>query len=131
MTFKVYIAAPFQLLKEAVQLRAQLAVVGIESTARWIDINVVQGASKSIELAQMDLDDIRASMAIVLINPPQFANKGTGGRHVEIGYALGIGHPFFFVLGVKSNIFHELPQALCCATLDELVAEIKGLMAQS
>lgn len=131
MTFKVYIAAPFPLLKDAVQLRAQLAVVGIESTARWIDLNQKAEGQTAIEYAQHDLDDVRAAHAVVLINPPMFANKGTGGRHVEIGYALGIGHPFFFVMGVKSNIFHELPQALIVATVTELVAEIHGLVAQS
>lgn len=117
----VYIAAPFELRKEAAQLRAQLDVVDIGCCSRWIDLF---GGQPATELAASDLADVREAHAVVLINPPSYANKGTGGRHVEIGFALALGITIV-IHGVKSNIFHELPGVSVTQTVDELVAILR------
>lgn len=116
---RVYIAAPWPLKKDAAQLRAQLAVVGIDSTARWIDINHAGSAQE----AENDLNDVFMAQAFVLINPPEFTNKGTGGRHVETGYAIAINRPVF-VLGAASNVFHHLARVTIVSDVESLVKEL-------
>src|SRR3954463_10615023 len=100
MVTLVYIAAPYPMLAEAMQLRTLLHKHSIDCTSRWID-----GESEmSIEWANNDLQDVLNAHAVVALNPTTFHNAGTGGRHVEVGYALAHAIPVF-VLGGKSNIF--------------------------
>ena len=101
---KVYIAAPWELREDAKALGDRLTAAGIEITARWL--TELDGQS-DLDGAIMDLEDIDRSSALILLNPAEWAAKGTGGRHFECGYAhareLSIG-----ILGVRSNVFHDL-----------------------
>lgn len=108
---RVYIAAPFPLKHDAAALRARLSQRGTDCTSRWIDAG---DGPDSKEWAEGDLADILQAHALVLLNPATYANAGTGGRHVEVGYALALEIPVI-VLGQKSNIFHEL----CTVVKDE------------
>jgi hypothetical protein len=62
----------------------------------------------------------------ILYNPSKYHNSGTGGRHVELGYAICRVMRIFYI-GEKENIFHFLPmmQLLCSDYSDmKLVASI-------
>jgi len=109
MSISIYIAAPFSLQLVGRQVRDAFARHGIVSTARWLEEE--PSLEKTISHAQrcflghMDLFDVRRAQGLVLLNPEEYREKGTGGRHVEVGAALAVGNPVW-ILGVRSNIFH-------------------------
>lgn len=57
--------------------------------------------------ARVDLADVKRADVLVAMNPPGWERAGTGGRHVEFGYALAHGKHMVLV-GERSNIFHHL-----------------------
>jgi nucleoside 2-deoxyribosyltransferase len=56
-----------------------------------------------------DLSDIDDADLVVVFSPKNALKVGTGGRHVEFGYAYGIGKPIVLV-GKHGNAFHYLPR---------------------
>ncbi len=123
----VYIAAPWPLKAMAAALAAELRNSAIPVTARWIDQpNTPQDTDA---MARMDLADVEAADAVVLLNPRGWEDRGTGGRHVEFGYALCLARSRrsrLFVLGVRSNVFHELTDVVVVSNVGELVALLIG-----
>lgn len=103
MTF--YIAAPWPLKRHARALRFLLQGSGHTVIARWINLDVT--AQDDDANARMDFEDIRAAQGLVLLNPPEYRDVGTGGRHVETGYAYALGKAVH-VIGVRSNVFHHV-----------------------
>lgn len=104
MTPRVYIAAPFPLRDYAVAMMHDLERrFGFEVTSRWLKAP----DELADEHARKDLADIAAADVLLAINPSDWIDKGTGGRHVELGYALALGIPIV-LLGSRSNIFHHL-----------------------
>jgi nucleoside 2-deoxyribosyltransferase len=112
-TIKVYLAADYRLKDELYILALILQTAGLEVTSRWIHAKnePITGLSQERrrECAAMDLEDISGADVFVVVNPAEFADNGTGGRHVELGYALGIGKPVV-VFGERTNVFHSIPQ---------------------
>jgi hypothetical protein len=117
MVPRVYIAAPFPMKPEAIQLRAMLQKNGIDVTSRWLD-----GVPKGVE-AEWDLQDVLNAHAVVAINPEEYRNSGTGGRHVELGYAIAHSIPVF-ILGCRSHVFHDM-----CDLIDNETVLIAALHA--
>lgn len=103
--FAVYIAAPWQLQSRGVAMKARLEGLGYRVTSRWLTAEEVN----SHESARQDLDDIEAADCLLALNPAEWSEKGTGGRHVEFGYALALRKPIL-VVGVRSNVFHYLSE---------------------
>ncbi len=112
---KIYLAAPYPMRTDAVSLMHHLESQGHIVTSRWLREPMANDAVS----AQMDLDDVTAADLLLLINPPAWANAGTGGRHTEVGYALALGKAVV-VLGVQSNVFHELAQVRVIERIEEL-----------
>lgn len=132
----VYIAAKFQNQEEAKKLAALLHTKGHEVKARWIWQKPLYGDPDSKvlhDLATRDLEDIRSTDAFIII-PDAIPVEGahathdgpdSGGRHVEMGYALAHHKPVF-VLGVKNNIFHWLHELVTvCDTVEVLLEELR------
>lgn len=103
---RVYVSAPWPLQAQARAWRAVLEHAGFVVIARWLDLPA--DAQADAEGAEMDLEDVVASDVLLLINPPEWAERGTGGRHVELGYALGAGKRLV-LFGARTNVFHQLP----------------------
>lgn len=108
---KIYIAAPSELQVEARALRTQIeADASFVVHSSWLDLDfpseILKGQAVMQNHADMDLAEIDSCDLVVAINPPEFHSKGTGGRHVELGWALK-GKKRIIVIGVKSNIFHD------------------------
>jgi nucleoside 2-deoxyribosyltransferase len=80
-----------------------LEAFGHEVTSTWLR----QADDDTNDSAVMDLHDVTRAEALVLLNPREFQHSGTGGRHVEFGYALALGKPLVIV-GMRSNVFHQL-----------------------
>lgn len=113
----VYVAARFQHKKQAAslarELRGELATI----TSRWHD-NEHDTEQSSFtergERAKEDLQDLARSDVLVLFNPLDSSGVGTGGCHVETGYAIACWKPVV-VVGSLSNVFHHLPQVILAA----------------
>ena len=106
---KIYIAAPYPIREHAVSVMGLLESYGHSVTSRWLKAPDELNDS----YAREDLADVEAADMLLALNPPEFENAGTGGRHVELGFAL---YPIIMLgqlkrvalIGNPSNIFHML-----------------------
>ena len=137
-TLRIFIASHSR--EEALSLATLLEGQGHNITARWIknDTKFGEGVSAYTDserraLALMDEEDVTKAECVVLIAEPTGRNV-PGGKHVETGIALALGHPVF-VLGRRENVFHwhpgvtvlsgsaELLEALARGVTDRVQAE--------
>ena len=100
---KIYIAAPWELRDHAIGVMDKLERRGHVVTSRWLKVMLEGGH----ETAVLDLADVARADILLLINTPEWLRRGSGGRHVEFGYALALGHELV-VLGTRSNLFHDM-----------------------
>lgn len=99
---KVYIAAPWPLRDDAIAMKQRLTAAGFTVTSRWLE----PGNEMTDACARKDLTDVAAADALLALGPPGWENVSTGGRHVELGYA--IAHDKHIVLvGERVNVFHH------------------------
>lgn len=78
-------------------------------TARWLT-GAHEGATDAETLrrcAEEDLEDIEGSDLMVAFTEDPSVGFTSGGRHVEVGYAFGIGVPVV-VVGPIENVFHHI-----------------------
>lgn len=112
---KIYIAAPYPCREEAVDVMRWLESQGHTVTSRWLtDSEDISDTS-----ANQDLEDIRDAHLLLALNSAGWESLGSGGRHVELGYALALGKSIVLV-GFRSNIFHYLHQIRVIRSVDEL-----------
>jgi nucleoside 2-deoxyribosyltransferase len=107
---RIYLAAPFEKQSAMRGLAADLRAEGFQVEARWLAEGTESPTAEMMaQHAQHDLDDIKDADVVVVYNPTDYYHYGTGGRHVEFGYALGTGKPIVLFGGRPSNVFHTLP----------------------
>lgn len=121
---KIYIASHDQVKARA--LKAELLRHGHSVTSRWIDEEHLFPLGLGLNdpeylsaIAEMDLFDIRAADTLILISPSG-EMAATGGRFVEMGYALGQGKQVI-LLGEMSSVFGYLPQVMWVSDVQTLV----------
>ena len=113
---KIYIAARFSKRHEANKLANILKHHGHEITSRWVlpdsDHLVPTGMSAQAadserrRFATEDCQDVEAcDWCISLMEEPR--SNSRGGRHVEFGYALGLGKKMT-IIGPRETVFHHL-----------------------
>jgi hypothetical protein len=81
----------------------------------------------------MDLEDLRsANLCLAFTEPADASDRGRGGRHTELGIALGLGQSVAIV-GPVEHVFHRLPGVVhhsewgsARAWLMELAAPLKN-----
>lgn len=100
---KIYISAPYPTRDDAIKVMHHLESLGHEVTSRWLKAP----DELSDAYAREDLADVARADLLLALNGPEWANAGTGGRHVELGYALCMGKQVVLV-GARTNIFHYL-----------------------
>lgn len=117
---RVYLAAPYASRATVKEYAAQLTRIGFTVTSSWLEetheINSgTTGAATELSDAEVathaatDLRDIDKSDLLVAITAASVkTDGGSGGRHVETGYALAKGLPVV-VVGAPENVFHRLP----------------------
>lgn len=121
----VYLAAPWELQADVRALHEALLEAGFGSIARWLDAD---SNTYTEEWANNCLEDIRRCDVLLIWNPAIWARVGTGGRHVEVGFALALEKPVI-ILGARTNIFHHLPGVVLvditdpATMVDRIVAE--------
>lgn len=121
-----YIAAPYSERELAIATMRRLEVQGVEVTSRWLKVL----DTLSDEHAQNDLDDVARAAVLVALNPEGWGEKGTGGRHIEFGYALALGKPILLV-GARTNIFHYLRGVNVIDDTEDLTKHVKRLARES
>ena len=110
---KIYLAARYSRQAELRGYADQLRAAGFDVTATWLDCNEASdaaGTPASLRAwAEQDLADVQRSEALIAFTEPDDAPVSSGGRHVEMGYALALGVPVY-VVGPPENIFCRLAQ---------------------
>lgn len=100
---KIYVAAPYPDRDSAIVVMHMLEAQGHVVTSRWLK----SPDELADEHARKDLDDVAEADVLLAINGRDWENAGTGGRHVELGYAIALGKEIV-LMGRRSNIFHYL-----------------------
>lgn len=152
---RAYLAAPYAARDRVRDYARDLARIGIDVTASWLDeqheINAgTTGAATALDPAEVarhaatDLDDIERCDVLVLFTAASLgldqADVPSGGRHVETGYALAKGVPVI-VVGEPENVFHRLdrlpllpiglPWVQVCGSWLEALGELVARLADA
>jgi nucleoside 2-deoxyribosyltransferase len=110
---KVYIAADSHQQGNVKLLRDALLHYDVVVTSRWIDADLEAFHPTAEEVltraAEENFLDIRAARYLIAYNPLISHKTGTGGRHVEVGYALGQGKHVLYIGEKLENVFHRHP----------------------
>ena len=106
---KIYLAARYGRRLELCDYRAVLHDRGHIVTSRWLagDHEMSDGVlSDELQrrFAHDDVGDIAGSDLLIAFAEAPFSGHSRGGRHVELGLALGLGKPVWIV-GWRENIF--------------------------
>jgi nucleoside 2-deoxyribosyltransferase len=119
---RVYIAAPYPTRAIAIRVMQRLEDAGIDVTSRWLRVD----DEPTDAYARQDLADVAAADLLLALNVAGWEDKGTGGRHVELGYALALQKPILLV-GARSNIFHHLAAVTVVSPMDEIAAHVQAV----
>lgn len=114
---KVYLAARYGRRDELRRYAADLMTHGHQVTSRWLagqheagDPNQPEGTiDEQGEWAKEDMADIHRADALIAFTEAVDSPYSRGGRHVELGVALGYGL-HCLVVGPRENVFHCLPE---------------------
>jgi nucleoside 2-deoxyribosyltransferase len=128
---RVYLAGSAVEQDRLKSYRTLLLGAGHQVTSRWLDIEVGQGANfdwprEEVKKAAMDdLGDVAIAEAIVMVVPQPFhgLKAHSGGRHVEVGFAIALGK-LVVIVGTPENIFER------CAHLTNSIEEAISTLAQ-
>ncbi len=119
----VYIAAPYPERSAAIDLMQALSACNVLVTSRWLwEADALCDGD-----ARKDLLDVAAADVLVAMNPQAWGEAGTGGRHVEFGYALALGKPIVLI-GARTNIFHHLSDVCVVEDASEIAATVQRLV---
>ena len=124
---KLYLAAQYGWRDSIKEHAKKIESIGIEVTSSWLNERK-EPQSELTELtprflrehAIIDVRDIDKADGIVLFTVNPTTPTKRGGRHVEFGYALGLGKKLI-ICGPHENIFHYLPEVVICETFDDLL----------
>ena len=130
MQMKIYLASRYSRREELCGYRQQIEALGVRVTSRWLDgqhqisdsgtpigehgERLVEGddtANTSPEAAKLrerfaneDFADVMSAQLLIAFTEPPRSNASRGGRHVELGIALGQMKQVW-VVGHRENIF--------------------------
>lgn len=121
----VYLAGRYDRREELQGYAARLSQLGFLVTSQWLTGHAcADGECTPDELrrfAREDLVDIdRAGLVVAFTEDPATAGYQSGGRHVELGYALAWGRSVVIV-GPRENVFHWLDNVEQFDTFDAFV----------
>lgn len=128
---KAYVAAPFEERLLAMEILQVLEYANIDVVSSWLYVDAdtrpigLMAPHEQSKAALRDLEEIQAADIVVVLGSRDYAHAGTGGRHVELGFALGIGKPVF-LLGDRTNIFHHLPAVRRILPSESLIEVIRA-----
>lgn len=116
---KFFLSSRYSRKDELIKLRDKLEQMGHDVTSRWLDTNweerdehwepSVAPPEYREKYAQIDLQDVSYCDCLVCFTDPPGQGGRRGGKHVEFGYAMGLGKKVIIV-GPRENIFHCHPK---------------------
>ena len=122
---KIYLATRYRRIDEMNRRAEDLRKLGHLVTSRWLDGHheapMPLDDPSWPEIAQEDVDDVRA--ADVVVSFTQSQRGGGGGRHVEFGLGLGLGKRLVLV-GPREHLFHTLPSVEVYRTWSEALESL-------
>lgn len=124
---RIYLAARYGRRAELCGYRETMKELGHVVTSRWLDTDDSQGEPESTaDHAATDLEDIKDADVFVAFTEAPDSTFARGGRHVELGYALGITMKAFHVVGPRENVFCLLPEIHQHDSFAEFLTYING-----
>lgn len=128
---KVYLAGRYPRRDELREYAKLFEAAGIQVTSRWLQENEALSSQMGDhtedfykQTAQIDLEDVYDADVVVFFSEDPKVPHVRGGRHVEFGYALGMGKGIA-VIGPKENVFHYIEGVKHFTTVEEAVADLK------
>ena len=110
---RVYLAARYDRRLEMAAKARELEDHGFTVTSRWVQ-GLHEGATDPATLGRCawdDLEDIEQADIFITFTEAPDAGYTSGGRHVELGYALA-NDLSVIVVGPAENVFHHLGLAI-------------------
>lgn len=134
---KIYLASRYSRRAELRGYRDRLSALGHKVTSRWLDADhqnsdwrttmADNSSDCAAELrgkfAAEDLADVRAAQVLIAFTEPPESGHSRGGRHVELGVALGLDRRVY-VVGHRENIFCWSDEVSFRETFDEVLSEL-------
>ena len=132
---KFYLAGGYSVRDELRGYRHFLVGLGHEVTSRWLDTNWTETNDKGSSAAPpeyrekyalIDLEDVREADVLIAFAADPYRKSGNnrGGRHVELGIAIGLGK-LVVLVGQPENIFHYLPGVVRYDLFDDLYTDLR------
>ncbi len=124
----IYLAARFSRRFELQGVRADLARAGHQVTSRWIDQRRdATDTAEAAAVAHRDIADIElADCLIAFSESPRSGLSTRGGRHVEMGIAIGLDKRVI-VVGPVENVFFSLPEIEVFPTWPAALAALSNI----
>lgn len=132
---RIYLAGRYSRREELCQYRARLEDLGHRITSRWLNGNhqiddrglSVEGAqNERVRFAEEDRTDVYAADMLIAFTEVARSSNSRGGRHVELGMALGRGKKVVIV-GPRENVFCCLPEIRIFDDFGHLLSWLSGL----
>lgn len=130
---RAYLAGSYARREEFQLYVPLLEAVGLEVVSTWLSgaHGMADGVFSSAELGAFAAEDlmeiVQASVFITFTEHPDAGpERRTGGRHVELGYALGVG-AMCVVIGPTENVFHHLAGVMRFDSLGEFLEGVGGV----
>jgi hypothetical protein len=127
---RVYLAARYSRKNEIASLIPLLGKHGISVGSRWLHETLSPSTSLAEvspefckDTAEADLEDIEECDTLVFFAEDPLIGTPRGGRHVEFGFALGIGKRIVVIGPERENIFHFLPGVTMYESLAQFLSQ--------
>ncbi len=131
----IYIAGRYESLDMLQGWATYLVEDGHGISSRWLsgahDFAVdsagqkIRAGGEEARWAAEDMEDVCRAEVLLVFSPKNHFCTGRGGRHVEVGLALGLGKRILLV-GERENVFHHLPQIEQYDSFNAARAALKG-----
>lgn len=125
---KLYLAAMYAWMEKMREEREKYRARGHVVTSQWID--GVGPEMTRDAAATMDLSDLEEADALVLYTLPVGTAFTSGGRMVELGYAVGRGKMIYLV-GERENVFCHLKAIQVFSSTEDLLYHLGDVPAKA
>lgn len=131
---KFYLTARYSRREELCEYRKQLEAMGHSVTSRWLDgwhqigdsgVSAEQSVALHTEFAKENLSDLKDADILLAFTEQPRTVLTRGGRHVDLGIALGSDMPVI-VVGPRENIHYWSENCEVVGTWDQAKAVIES-----
>lgn len=124
----IYIAGKYEARGRLRGERARLRAMDHEVISSWLDETAHRDECDRAYLQRAAWRDLRELERATLVFADTLDESTTGGREVEVGYALALGKPVWLI-GPQRNVFHYLIRRPF-VTWDAALASLEAICAE-